>query len=254
MTNFQFFSRNQIRTLSQLSATSANANISQVFDRKENIQWQTSGQNSDLNTMTLYWTPGSSTNVSCVMLQNHNFKDFDITYNSGTALSPALNVTGNTNSNTFYFFATQSVNNIQINCLKTHVADAEKAIGQIVICDLKLTLDTNPQASGYNPFTYKKGIEYELADGGVTSVYLSDKFRTELQLGFIASSTYDSLFSLWNEHKDFTFVPFPVNTYTTFWDGQSYAVNWTGDFTLMQLRDNVLNGYRGNMRLSQIPD
>lgn len=254
MTTFEFYERNKIRLTSQLSVTSNATNSDKLIDRRPDIQYTTSGENSDVNTATIAFHPGSSTNCTVVLLQNHNYKDFKITYNSGTSLNPAFAVTGNAASNTMFIFATQAVTNLEVHCDKTFVTNAEKVCGQFIVSNKIVTFDTNPNARGYKPMLYKKGVDLETSDGGYVSVYLSQKFRARLDFSFISSQTYDSLTAIYDNHKDFIFTPFPVQTFTTEWNGQAYPVNWVGDFDLMNFTDNTLNGYSGRISINQIPN
>lgn len=251
---FEFLERNKIITTANLSSTSNVTVNNRLIDRKPNIQYLTSGENSDVNTATIAYHTPSTTLVSYVLLQNHNFKDFKITYNSGTALSPAFAVTGNTYSNTLFIFATTSVTNLEVHCDKTFVTNDEKRCGQFIVANLAVRLDSNPESAGFTPSLYKKGIEYELTDGGIVSVFLSSKYRANIDLDYVSSSTVLSLTALWKKATDFIFVPHPVATFTSEWNGEAYAVNWIGDFELLKFRDNNLNAYQGGFSIAQIPD
>mgnify|MGYP001590488526 CR=1 FL=1 len=251
---FALFRKNFIVTSTALSITSGTGTVSNLIDRKPNIKWTSVGENSDVNTAVVRWTPDSSTNISAIFLQNHNFENLKITYNSGSTFTPDITMASNTASNSFFRFNSQTITHIDVIVTATHIANAEKFLGEMIVTNLKAEIDTNPDYGGYTPTTYKKGVEHELSDGGIVSVFLSKKFRADITLGFIASSTANSLSAIWNEHTDLVFVPFGVDTFTTNWDGQAEHVNWIGDLDMTRLRDNTISGYLGSIMLRQIPD
>ncbi len=257
MAKFTFNSKNLINTNSQIFLSSGSGTAANLFDRKPNIKWTTVGENSDANTATVSITFPSSTIISGVMIKNHNFENFTIFYDSLTAnqFSPAFSITGNALSNTYYTFASQAVSSLDINITNTHVTNEEKFLGELIIFkEKKVELETNPNFDGYNPVKIKKGRELELSDGGIVSVFLSQKFRATIDLPDIPSTTYHSLTAIYNQHDDFVFVPYPQNTFTSEWNGECYAVNWLGDLNIDNLRSNILaNGYRGVISLAEVP-
>jgi hypothetical protein len=257
MGRFTFNSKNIINTTSVIYLSSASGSAANLFDRKVNTKWTSVGENSDANTATVSIVLPSSTIISGILLKNHNFEAFSVFYNSTPAsqFSPALSVTSNTLSNTYYSFASQAVSSIDINITATHVTNAEKFLGQLIIFkEKKVELEVNPNFSDYTPIKFKKGRELELSDGGIVSVFLSQKFRATINLQDIPSATYHSLTAMYNEHDDFVFTPYPAATYTSAWNGESFAVNWLGDLDIDSLRSNILaNGYRGTIQLGEIP-
>lgn len=254
ITRMRFLQKNKILTGTEFTSTSGSGTHSNLIDRKLNTKWTTVGENSDANTATISWVAPSATIISNILLQNHNFKDFRIIFNSTSTFTPNLSITGNAFSSTYYKFTSQSVNSIDIIIEDTLVTNEEKSLGDLIVSNEKIELDTNPDFSGYSPIIFKKGIEQELSDGGIVSIFLSSKFRADLNMDFINSTTYESLTSIYNEHKDFIFCPFPANTFTSSWNGQAFAVNWTGDLNIDSLRDNTLNAYRGVINLREIPN
>jgi hypothetical protein len=259
MSNFQFWNKNHVQTTTDVQLSSGSTTASSLIDRNPTLKYSSSNQISSgtVATVTITWVAPSATIVSGIMLQNHNFENFSIYYNSNTAnqFSPPLSITSNTLSNTYYSFASQSVNSIGINIETTIGTEAEKFLGQLIITTKDIELDTNPDYSTYAPVKYKKGVEFELSDGGVKSVFFAQKFRANIGLQLIESSTYHSLTGLYNEQTDFVFIPFAADTFTTNWDGQAWPVIWTGDLNIESFRSNVLaNGYTGNITLQEIPN
>lgn len=256
MPRMQFHFKNLITDSAQLTVTSGGGSTPNMVDRQRGTKWTSSGENSDANTASISWVAPSSTIIESVMLINHNFKSFNVIYNSGAAnqFSPGLSITGNVLSNLFYMFGSQAVSSIDINCWETHVTNAEKFVGEWIISYKMVELDTNPNSTGYKPVKYKKGIEHELADGGITSVFLSQKFRASIDLPFINSQTYNSLTAIYDQHMAMTFVPFPQNTFTAAWNGEAWPVNWIGDLDIDTLYNNAADGYIGSINLAQIPD
>ena len=251
---FAFFRRNFIDTSTAFSITSGTGTISNLIDRNPGVRWTSVGENSDANTAVVRWTPGSATNISTIMLQNHNFENLVITYNSGSTFSPAITQASNTASNSFFRFTSVTVTHIDVIVTATHIADAEKFLGEMIVSNLKTEFDTNPLSGGFSPIRYKKGQEYELSDGGIVSIFLAQKYRADISLHYISTQTVDSLTAIYNEHNNLIFVPFGVDTFTTAWEGTAEHVNWIGDFDISRVRDEAMTGFQGSIRLAQIPD
>ena len=255
MNRFVFYEPNLVNTITQLYFSSNSGTASNLYDRDESIVWQSSGENSDVNTATISILFASRTNISCVLLQNHNFKGFNIIYNSNPTnqFNPGVSVTANANSNTCYEFATQAVTSIDINCWSTFTTDAEKKLGEIVVSKgRKITFDTNPPSSQYKVVRRNIGSVREMIDGGRIMIRTNQKFEANFGVNFASSATVSSLSAIWVENKNFIFCPFP-QTYTAYWDGFNKAVIWTNDFDF-NLSDNIMaNGYSGNISLSEIP-
>lgn len=252
----RFYQRNIIATSTELSTSSGGGNVANLIDRRNTTRWVSSGQSLSGTTATISWVAPSSTNVTNIMIRNHNWAAFTISYNSvaTNVFSPSIaSVTGFTNSNLMYSFNTQAVTSVQFHVTATHSTGSEKFAYELMISNQKIELNANPNADGYQPVKYKKGVEHELSDGGIVSVFLSQKFRASLDLGFVNTATYDSLTAIYNEHNDFIFVPFPITTYTTNWNGDAYSVNWTGDLDIDRFKDNTPVGYIGRISLAETP-
>lgn len=254
--SFVFLNQNLIQSTTQIALSSGSGTSDNLIDRKNRVLWRSTGEASDANTATISWVPGSSTIISRIVIQNHNFEDISIIFNSTPAsqFAPGLSITGNALSNLYYEFASQAVNSIDINIASTHITNAEKFAGQITISNELIELDGNPTFDNYKPFKYRKGRDLEMSDGGIVGIFIAQKFRATLDLTFIPTATYDTLTAIYNSHNPFIFVPFPVDTFTTSWNGDAFNVNWTGDLTIDQFRSNVLNnGYTGQINLAETP-
>ena len=254
---FTFYERNLVNTTSQIFLSSGSGTASNLYDRKEQFKWASSGESGSGTTATISIVFGSSTSIGDIFLTNHNFKGFNIIYNSNTAnqFTPGLSVTANTNSNTAYSIGTTSVNSIDINVWTTQTDSAEKYLGQLIISKGKqVELDTNPTANNYRPVQRHIGLFREMIDGGAINLRNSTKFMADVTLDLINTQTFVDLFTVWKNNRPFLFAEFP-DTFTASWNGIAKDVMWAGDFTCRQFRQNKKSGgYRGNFTLRQIPD
>ena len=254
---FSFYSTNLINTSSSLWFSTGSGTATNLFDRKESLKWTSVSENTDGNTATMSWVFASATAISNIMLINHNFEAFNIIYNSNTAnqFSPALSVTANVNSNTFYEFTTTTVSSIDINCWNTIAANTEKTCGQLIVSKgLQSSLNANPTHSSYKPIKRNIGIQRELIDGGMINIRTSNKFSAELDISFINTATFINLNTIWDNNKPIIFVPFP-DTFTASWEGTAKTVIWLEDFNVGQFRLNKLTGgYMGSVKIAEVPN
>ena len=253
---FGFYNANLVNTTSQIYLSSGSGTANGLFDRYERIKWSSSGEAADGNTATVSIVFSSATAISDIIMINHNAKAFNIIYNSNTAnqFTPGLSITGNTNSNTMHSFATTTVNSIDINMWNTHVAGAEKFIGELIISKgKKAELDTNPDFNSYIPVRRNFGSSRQLLDGGFINIRNSVKFSAILNVAHINTQTHSDLLDIWNTNSKFLFVPF-ADTFTANFEGTAKEVVWAENFNLDQFRQNNRSGgYKGSIDLRETP-
>lgn len=252
---FTFLNKNLINTTSMIALTSGDGTVSNLYDRKEKTKWTSSGENTDGNTATVSIVFDSPTAISNIILINHNFAAFMVSYNSASSsFTPDLSVTGYTFSNTYLSVGTTTVNSIEVHAWNTHTPNQEKFLGEIIVSIGPIvTLDTNPDYNGYQPLRRNIGLTRELLDGGTVNLRNSEKFSAQISLNYINTQTFLDLNTLWSNNRPSIFVPFPV-TLTASFEGTAKEVILDGDLNIGQFRQNRLTGsYRGSLVIKETP-
>jgi len=126
-----------------ISASSGDASSSYALDRNPVTYWR-SVSSSDATTETITITFSTSKTFNRIFLLDTNFKDFNIKYELASVWTHFANVTGLSGAKTnitetafadtsaYYEFTSVTTQRIQIQVLKTQVANAEKYLSQFV--------------------------------------------------------------------------------------------------------------------------
>lgn len=252
---FRFYDQNLLNSTNIASADmgSGTGTASNLVDRRFNTKWTSVAKADDTNTITANFVFDSSTSFSGIFICNHNIKAMKITAATGTLLATIAN---NTLSNTFVIIgSTTATTGLSLHMSQTHVTNSEKFIGEIFVTKGLLCEFYPPDASQFRQSTRTIGFQRELIDGGTINIRLSKKYACEMNLGLISSTTMNELTTVWENNKNFLFVPFPASTFTSEWNGQCESVVWVGDRNIENFKDNnLINGYTGSISLRQIPD
>lgn len=249
MAVMEFLSKNQMETTTSFKVESATNSIDNLIDRNKALQYVTDGYDSNTSTVISYEF-GTDLVISNIILQNHNFKQFRIFYNSATAnvFSTDINTSDNSATSNYYDFNSVTVSSIQLQvdvCTETGV---EKQIGQFICVEKELEFERNPSARRFKPLIDRIQVKHKMADGGITLHNIKDKYKAKLKLEFITESFHDSLFDLYDAAQPLYFVPFPT---TTAWLGIAHEVVWSGDFNF-KYAENVKDvGFTGDITIEE---
>lgn len=231
-----------------------------LFDRNTSTAYVSSGYAGSTFT-TITWTASSAVAISRIALQNCNFGQFEIYYNGTTTnvFTPTLSANSATADDMYFEFATVTVSSISIKVTNTYPLNTEKSVGEVYVGDELLEFPFNPAAENYSPIVYRKGQDMEMADGGMVSVFLEEKFRADISMEFIDPTNTALFRGIWNRHEPIFFVPFPnINEYkagtSTTWDGSAFECAWIGNFDALKISNNILaNGYNISISLQETP-
>lgn len=247
---------NYIDTSTAIVVQSNTATAEFIMTTDLSYQYVSSGYADDLTTTTLRVNFSETLSVSRIALLGMNLKDFTIYYNGTTASTFALTTTGATTTSSFssnsetsmYLFATPVFcTSVSIDMKKTITADSEKALGYLVISDLKLDFSRIPSADNYKPMLEPKEVVHKLSDGNTRIQTIADKWKATVSLDYIDSSFRNSLRSIYNEHKAMIFVPFGTSTS---WDTVIFPCVWQGAFDFYKYSDNAATvGFEGKINL-----
>jgi len=108
--------------------------VEYIRDRKNTSGWATTGS-SDTATCSLIAELASGLDINSVLLIDHNFKDYDLSYWDGIQWVSIESVTGNTATSSYHFFTQAVVYKIKIEINATQIVDDDKFLAQLVITD-----------------------------------------------------------------------------------------------------------------------
>jgi hypothetical protein len=191
--------------------------------------------------------------VSCISLQNINFKNFTLYVNS-TAVTPISHITStsdwnaNTETNLIINFATVTASNVSLKISSTTSGDPY--IGQFIIANQVYELPRNPVFSSYKPMLTGARDKKEMADGGFVTINTGEKFAADIALKWVPQSVQSALYSMWQSMTAYNFAPFATNTG---WDGDIFECNWIDDFGFKEMVTNARNNpyYAGTIKLRE---
>ncbi len=156
----KFFTRNYAleATGGTITASTGTAVQDYAIDKNPLTFWTSVGSNdSTTETLTLVF---ASQTINRVILQNHNFKDFNIQYWNGSAYTHFSSVVGLDGSKAnitetafaddtaYYEVASVTTTRLRIQVLKSLVVDAQKFISQVIACYELGTLQGYPLVKG----------------------------------------------------------------------------------------------------------
>lgn len=263
MGNFEILSQSFLNTTSMVTlSTGGSTSAQNLFDRDTTVQFQTENGATETTDSWMKVSFSSTKNISRIILQNMNLKDFRIHVSTVTgAYFPlkngdtiATNWTGNAETTKYLeCFSTIPATAVVVAYKSTIVSEEEKKIGQIWISDEQFTFENNSTAKDYKAKLKRKKVSHEMSDGGNTVYVFGDSFETNLKLKYQSDTMRDNLKILFDTRQPFVFVPYPTGTS---WEGNEvYEVNWDGDFEFKQPSGNDYDslGWSGSMRMKETP-
>lgn len=142
----KFFTGNKVLAADggTIVASSGQIVAESAIDKNPITVWTSVGSN-DATTETLTLT-FNEVEINRLLLQHHNFKDFNIQYWNGAAWAHFAGVVGLDGSlanitetafaddTAYYEFDPVTTTQLRLQILKTHVANAQKFIAQIIAC------------------------------------------------------------------------------------------------------------------------
>jgi hypothetical protein len=243
---------NLINTTTQLAVGSNSDIISNLFNPDKFLQYFTDGYNSDATTASITITFSATQTIDRIAMLEHNLESFNVFYNGLTANSLALsgpttvaNFVSNTAQDTYLqLSAPIYCTSLTLDMRTTLVANAEKAIGLLLLSSVNVTFDRPPSANSYVPGIEPKQIVHVLSDGGTRVHTVRQKWHAKFKLGYVTESFRNTLRDVYDSHDPFVFVPFGTGTS---WDGIAFEAVWVGPFDFYKYsNNNVAAGYSGS--------
>jgi hypothetical protein len=250
MSEPKFYTRSYVDSECTVTPSSGSDSKQKLFDRDNDSQWISSGENSDADEASVeieFKQAGAtiSRTIDTIILVNHNLEDPIAEYWDGSAWQTFDSETDLTSGvATMLTRAAVSTERIRIRCSQTITADAEKRIGELLACEEELDLsDTVAQDLSAYEVTHaqRMAVELPLIDGSLHrsvvrhSPNRSDKYEARATLQFLTETQLEALRSLKASGQPFLWQPESTQR-----PDEVYLVNWAGNF---QYR--YATGYKG---------
>lgn len=131
------------------------------------------------------------------------------------------------------------------------VADAEKAIGHLLISEVRVDFERDPNSKNYKPQSVPKDVVHKLSDGGTRIQYVAEKFGAKIKLEYITLAFKNQLKAAWKLKREHVFAPFGT---TTAWDEVIFPCVWEGVFDFESFSDDAPSaGFTGTITLLETP-
>jgi hypothetical protein len=250
MKTMQFFEQNLLNTTTMVTVDSGTGTVGYLFDRNLDVSYQSSGYTGATSTTITITFPTESV-ISRLMIQNHNLKSFSAYYNTASAFNPAIGTA--TNSDTYSYFTFASVTAASISIQMSDVIDAgqERTIGELYVGDAKVQFDYNPHTDNYDPKLYKQKIKHTMPDGGTNLFIVGNKYQANITLKFIGETFHDALKTVYDAAAPLYFVP---EATTSGWAGQAHEVVWVNDWDFTYAENSKSQGYNGKIQIEETPN
>lgn len=240
-------------TISHGASTKAN-----LYDYDKDTKFQTTGANDDATLVSIIvefyeGTSAISRTIDAMFLLNHNLKNWTAYYWDGAAWQTWTSETGNTGANSIKTGLTsRTTSKIKIECDVTIVADAEKFIGEFMVCALRLDIGTDMMP--YEGDWRDQAKELTMGDGSDHEILTrftrnrTEKYGAKAVFDYLSESTLESLLSIKQTGQPFLWYP-----ETTQRPDEIYLCRWKGRFNPRYSIPSVkTSGYHLEMEVREV--
>ena len=139
------YTKNYVNEDDTFSVSHGSSSFANAYDRDVDSQWESVGANSDLTDVTIDITfyQGSvavERTIDRMILLNHNLKSYDLYYWDGATFQSWLSASAQTGDNHIKTLTSHTTSIARLVIHTTQTSNAEKAIGELVLCEEQLAL------------------------------------------------------------------------------------------------------------------
>lgn len=169
----KIFSKNAVNEDDTLALSHSSASAPYLYDGDPLSKWISSGANSDATEISIevVFYEGSQAidrDIDALVLLNHNLKAPTIEYFTGGAYAGVASVTPSNPlvlANNVIRFTKVTTSKMRIRCSTTQITNAEKFIGELILCEALITLGNDFES--FDPQPRQKKKEIVLGDGSI---------------------------------------------------------------------------------------
>lgn len=145
MPETKIFTKNYVSADDSITVSHGDGAKAYLYDRDNASCWLSSGADDDTTQITIeiVFKEGSTAvnrTIDSLFLINHNLKNWILEYWDGSAWQTLTSETVDDEDVTFKSFAEQTTAKVRLTCDEAQAVDAEKFIGEMIICALRVDL------------------------------------------------------------------------------------------------------------------
>lgn len=216
------------------------------------------------------------TMINCIAIQNIKASYFELHVNGSTlTINGAETVTASwenydyvNSPNLIVRFDSIAANTVELYFYAPAPSYALVMLSEIYVLEEIYSLPRNPNFTGYKPKLSGLRDPLVLADDGIITYQMKEKFSADIDVNYAPQSVTAELSKLYvGKYKDvgqtitnysfssYCFCPYPTTGATAEWDGDIWEVEWIGNYEFLQpaINDRVTPLYSGKMRLRETP-
>lgn len=254
----EFLKKNYIDTTTSIVVNSNTGTVANIMDRDLTYQYASDGLNDDTTIATFRIDFQETLSVSRIAIMGTNVKAMNIFYDlvtantfsfTSTSDTSTSQWTNNSESSMFLYAAAVNCTSVSFDLKTTQEANANKAIGYLLVTDKHITFDRIPNAFNYSPVLNPKNVIHRLSDGGTRVQTLDEKRSLRMGFNFIDTTFKNKLKTVYDLHDEVVFTAFGTSSG---WDEVIFPCAWTNGFEFDRFSDNAKeSGYSGSIELKE---
>jgi hypothetical protein len=252
----KIYTKNYVNADDTFTVSHGSSSITNAYDRDKQTQYVSSGANSDGTTVTIeiVFKEGSvavNRTIDRLILINHNLADYTLYYWDGSAWVEWLEVDNESDTNSVKTLASQTTSKVKLELEQTIVADAEKAIGEIVLCALQI--DIGQDLKRYRVTWPENVANLKLGDGSVQrqikrfTANRYEKYHADVSFDLLPVATIDAIFTIRKAGNPFLWHPESSTR-----PDELYYVDWDGDYRYEYASDYKTAGFRLDFSVAEV--
>lgn len=228
----KIYTKNYVNGDDVISVTHGSGSIGNIYDRDKDSQWITTSADNDDTTVQIDVTfyegeTAIERTIDTLILLNHNLKDFIVYYWDGSTFQTWLTVTAEDDENSVKSLSSQTTAKLRLEMTATQVADAEKAVGELIACALTLDVGVDVEPD-YDVIYRGKDKTLMLGDGSMQKVSIywapnrTQKYEAKVKFKFVPAVTADALQDIRETGQQFLWYPESETR-----PSEIFLVNWS---------------------------
>ena len=227
----KIFTKNYVSGDDTIVVSHGDGSKANLYHSDRASKWMTSGANDDDVTASIevYFYEGSvaaTRTIDHIMILGHNLKAWTAYYWDGSAWQTWASETVDAAADTIKSCTSRATTKIKIECTATQVVDAEKYIGELIVC--ALSLDIGVDWDSHNPKGRERSKEIVLGDGSIHKMttrftqYRTQKYESDVVFNYVTEETRDLLKAIREVAEPVLWQPESVTR-----PAEIYYVHWT---------------------------
>lgn len=229
-------SRNWVDEDCVITITEPDASKSYIFDRDRASVWESVGKADDslpIDVFIEFFEDGISVErtVDRIILLNNNFSNWTLSYWDGAAYVQATGNGTEPDDDTMNTFTPFTSTKVRLTCSSTKVADQEKSVGEVILCEL-LFAPADDMEANYEERFRELSVENVMGDGSIHKMVTRwaqnrvQRYEASVQFKFLSEADRATLKAIRETGDPFLWYPESAAR-----PGEIYYVHWSNPWT-----------------------